>query len=200
MDCIVCVLSMCCEGVFSDGSKTDETSKNRVLSYQRILVLWLFWCRLMGRIVKNCNPLFVLYAVILYAYSMRENFRVPQFTLLLENMIKRIKSRIGEQARTPRLSEKVYNQMKELQSKFPSSLQSQIALCLCLVSPRVMLNPQRSVSIRSEEKSPSIVIPESIREILDNRIKERKTEGIEQRDLDERMKQIRAKIQHLKKV
>lgn len=191
---------MCCEGVFSDGSKTDETSKNRVLSYQRILVLWLFCCRLMGRIVKNCNPLFVLYAVILYAYSMRENFRVPQFTLLLENMIKRIKSRIGEQARTPRLSEKVYNQMKELQSKFPSSLQSQIALCLCLVSPRVMLNPQRSVSIRSEEKSPSIVIPESIREILDNRIKERKTEGIEQRDLDERMKQIRAKIQHLKKV
>ena len=200
MDCIVCVLSMCCEGIFSDGSKVDEVSKNRVLSYQRILVLWLFCCRLMGRIVKNCNPLFVLYAVILYAYSMRENFRVPQFTLLLENMIKRIKSRIGEQARTPRLSEKVYNQMKELQSKFPSSLQSQIALCLCLVSPRVMLNTQRSVSIRSEEKSPSIVIPESIREILDNRIKERKTEGIEQRDLDERMKQIRAKIQHLKKV
>ena len=200
MDCIVCVLSMCCEGIFSDGSKVDEVSKNRVLSYQRILVLWLFCCRLMGRIVKNCNPLFVLYAVILYAYSMRENFRVPQFTLLLENMIKRIKSRIGEQARTPRLSEKVYNQMKELQSKFPSSLQSQIALCLCLVSPRVMLNTQRSVSIRSEEKSPSIVIPESIREILDNRIKERKMEGIEQRDLDERMKQIRAKIQHLKKV
>ena len=63
-----------------------------------------------------------------------------------------------------------------------------------------MLNTQRSVSIRSEEKSPSIVIPESIREILDNRIKERKMEGIEQRDLDERMKQIRAKIQHLKKV
>ena len=199
MDCIVCVLSMCCEGIFSDGSKMDEVSKNRVLSYQRILVLWLFWFLLMSRIVKDCNPLFVLYALILYSYSMRENFRVPQFTLLLENMITRIKSRIGEQSRTPRLSEKVYNEMKELQTKFPSSLQSQITLCLCLVSPRVMLNTQRSVSIRSEERSPSIVIPESIREILDNRIKERKTEGIEQRDLDERMRQIRAKMQHLKR-
>ena len=199
VDCIVCVLSMCCEGIFSDGSKMDEVSKNRVLSYQRILVLWLFWFLLMSRIVKDCNPLFVLYALILYSYSMRENFRVPQFTLLLENMIKRIKSRIGEQSRTPRLSEKVYNEMKELQTKFPSSLQSQITLCLCLVSPRVMLNTQRSVSIRSEERSPSIVIPESIREILDNRIKERKTEGIEQRDLDERMRQIRAKMQHLKR-
>lgn len=154
----------------------------------------------MCRIVKRCNPLYVLYAVILYAYSMRDNFREPQFTLLLENMIKRIKSRIGEQTRTPRLSEKVYYQMKDLQSHFPSSLQSQISLCLCLVSPRVMLNTQRSVSIHSEEKSPSIVIPESIREILDNRIKERKTEGIEQGDLDERMKQIRERMQHLKKV
>lgn len=154
----------------------------------------------MCRIVKRCNPLFVLYAVILYAYSMRDNFRVPQFTLLLENLIKRIKSLIGEQPRTPRLSEKVFQHIKELQSKFPSSLQSQITLCLCLVSPRVMINTQRSVCVRSEEKSPSIVIPESIREILDNRIKERKTEGIKQIELDERMKQIREKVQQLKRV
>ena len=63
-----------------------------------------------------------------------------------------------------------------------------------------MTKTRRSVSVRSEEKSPSIVIPESIREILDNRIKERKIEGIEQKELDERMKQIREKVQQLKRV
>lgn len=53
--------------------------------------------------------------------------------------------------------------------------------------------------MRDEDVDVSIMIPESIREILDNRMKEKKSEQIEQTDLDERMKRIRERIQQRKR-
>ena len=53
--------------------------------------------------------------------------------------------------------------------------------------------------MRDEDVDVSIMIPELIREILDNRMKEKKSEQIEQTDLDERMKRIRERIQQIKR-
>ena len=61
------------------------------------------------------------------------------------------------------------------------------------------MSGKKPIPVRDEDVGVSIMIPESIREILDNRRKEKKSEQIEQTDLDERMKRIRERIQQIKR-
>ena len=67
------------------------------------------------------------------------------------------------------------------------------------MTPKQSLGGKKPIPVRDEDVDVSIMIPESIREILDNRMKEKKSEQIEQTDLDERMKRIRERIQQRKR-
>ena len=72
--------------------------------------------------MRRCNPLVVLQALVLYAFSELNHLEIPQFILLLENMAKGVKTRISRESRPIRLTEKDYNRVKRLYCKFPRSI------------------------------------------------------------------------------